>query len=112
MTPALPDIPLSTSSAREQAAVDEVSFGDGYAQRSPMGINSIKRSYEVAWELIPHADADALTAFFRARKGSEPFTWQPADLAAARKWVVKDWSRRRRSAAKADVTARFEEHFG
>lgn len=41
-----------TSSYSQEARLRQVDFGDGYIQRTPLGLNSRRRSMDVAWNNI------------------------------------------------------------
>ena len=38
------------SSYSQEARLRQVDFGDGYIQRTPLGLNSLRRSMDVSWE--------------------------------------------------------------
>jgi len=57
-------------------AVDTVSFGDGYEQRRPSGLNSVRRSWRVEWTLLDYTQMDALRDFLLSKKGVEAFLWE------------------------------------
>jgi phage-related protein len=72
---------LIVPSYATQAVVDQkatvVSFGDGYEQRTPTGINSKRLSYRLVWDRVTYARARAAAAFFYARGNTEAFLWTP-----------------------------------
>jgi len=46
---------LSTSYSQE-SRLRQVEFGDGYIQRTPLGINSRRRSFDAVWENLTEAE--------------------------------------------------------
>ena len=46
---------LSTSYSQE-SRIRQVEFGDGYIQRTPLGINSRRRSFDAVWENLTEAE--------------------------------------------------------
>ncbi|WP_062359625.1 phage tail protein [Vreelandella aquamarina] len=74
----LPDIgrePDYGLSGNPSFAVDAVQFGDGYEQRRPAGLNSVRRSWSVTWSLITQAQMELLRDWLLARKGVSAFLW-------------------------------------
>ena len=53
--------------------VNSVSFGDGYQQRSPDGINTGLIKMNMSFEMRGDAEAKAILHFLRARKGVSSF---------------------------------------
>lgn len=45
-----------------------VEFGDGYIQRTPLGVNYHRRAISVTHENLSSSDADTLIAFYEARE--------------------------------------------
>jgi|TARA_R110000744_G_scaffold98835_2_gene191058 phage-related protein len=62
--------------------VKVASFGDGYEQRLPDGINTLKESYSVSFSTQPKADIDDIVAFFDTNKGVVPFNFTIPDTNA------------------------------
>lgn len=74
-------------------ALNESSFGDGYTQASPKGLNHIRRSLSLKWTVLTPDQAADLDAFFMGQGGYLSFYYtHPAD-GVARKWTCKEWSR-------------------
>lgn len=59
------------------ARVKEISFGDGYTQTVPDGINNILLPIELSFDLRGENEAQAILHFLEKRKGSEPFVFTP-----------------------------------
>jgi phage-related protein len=53
--------------------VRKFSFGDGYEQRVPDGINTLNQSFNVNFVNRPEAEAEALIDFFETKSGVDPF---------------------------------------
>ena len=51
------------------------SFGDGYEQRIPLGINSIIEEYSVTFKTRTKAQIDAIVTYFDTLKGVTNFTF-------------------------------------
>lgn len=60
-------------------SVDTVSFGDGFEQSSPAGINSIRDQWSLTWNLLRREEFDELYSFLVSKRGSEPFQWSIPD---------------------------------
>lgn len=63
-------------------------FGDGYRQTSPDGLNTIVHTHQLAWSSIAKTDAQTIQAFLYAHVGSAFYYTSPLDN-VQRKW---DWS--------------------
>jgi phage-related protein len=64
-------------------------FGDGYEQRTPLGINSLGEEYGVTFKTRPKADIDDITAFFDAQKGVTNFSFTIPDTNAGGEKAIK-----------------------
>jgi len=67
------------------------SFGDGYNQRAPDGLNHMLETMTVAWSRLQPADAQTISAFFEARGGVEAFYWIAPRDAAPKLWLCESW---------------------
>ena len=101
-----------SSSVDEAVRVQETRFGDGYVQASPDGINTLTQRWDLVFEEVDDAIADAIVAFWRARNGVELFDWTPI-------WggntpirvVCKGWRRVRVALGISTLTATFERRY-
>ena len=69
----------------------EADFGDGYTQPTPKGINHIKRSTSLVWNVLTLEQMQEITAFFERMGGNQPFYFQPFGEDRARRWTCKEW---------------------
>ena len=96
----------------EEPRVIETSFGDGYAQRSPDGLNSNPQMWELRFSDVELEKADAIIGFWRARLGVTPFRWVPLWHTVSRRFVCKRWTRTHPNEwGQCDISARFEQVF-
>lgn len=58
-----------------KAKTFKASFGDGYAQRTADGINSLMESWSLNFSIRTRTEVVAITAFLAAAKGVYNFTW-------------------------------------
>lgn len=109
----LPDIPPDFGPQLQvQFAVDEVKFGDGYAQRRPAGLNSVSERWPVRWSLLTRAEYEELYEFLKVRQGVRAFLWKPPWEDAPRKWVCQELTSQRPTSARfASISATFVEDF-
>lgn len=88
-----------------------VSFGDGYEQRIPDGLNNIKRSWSLTYQKKT-SDIDTIEAFLKVTKGAAAFTWTPprGDVG---NWIVsaEGWTRDVANYGYEKITVTFEEVF-
>ncbi|MBK3798643.1 hypothetical protein GAY33_05255 [Azospirillum brasilense] len=88
-----PVAPSVNSQKSVQPRVLKAEFGDGYAQRAADGLNSRPAAWELKWDALTTAQADAVEAFFAARGGYEAFWWTPLDTVTSFKFVADSWTR-------------------
>ena len=79
------------SSGETEPKVRRAEFGDGYIQRSPAGINSVRDVFTVMAKNITPAQAEAIRSFMWARKGVEAFYWTLTDETTPRKFICSKW---------------------
>jgi hypothetical protein len=56
----------------------------------PDGLNFVRRTLSLQWDLLTPAEADAFEAFFVANVPA-PFWYQPSDESTPIKWTCEDW---------------------
>lgn len=93
-----------------ELALNEVSFGDGYSQASPRGINHVRRRVSLRWDALTASQATEIETFLRERGGFRPFWWTARRDAAPSKWTCRDWTVT--DGAPWSITATFTEWFG
>ncbi|MFP8968566.1 phage tail protein [Pokkaliibacter sp. CJK22405] len=110
----LPDIPHDYGTPIEVAfAIDETSFGDGYTESRPKGLNSVKDSITLNWTLLERDEWNAVFEFLHARKGVTPFLFKPEWEDTPRQWRCKTLTGQRpTSFNRGSISAQFEEYFG
>ena len=84
-------------------------FGDGYKQGAPDGINHLDMTMDLSWENVTQAEKNAITAFFEARQGCQPFTYTLDGN--TRTWVATEWSSVKNTPNSYVLTATFERNF-
>lgn len=107
-----PPVPPSTGTdIIPKLKVLQASFGDGYRQRTPDGLNHIARHYTFVWEFIAAQEADQIDAFLTARGGAEAFRYAPPGEAVERRFICQNWGRKRVRNAFHQIKAEFQEVF-
>lgn len=109
----LPNIAPSYSPSVSPAfTVDRAKFGDGYEQRRPAGINSVRDSWNVEWKALTPERYKIVYDFLKARKGVHAFLWQPPWEQGSKQWVCTELSSVRPIGPRhASITATFVEDF-
>lgn len=75
-----------------EISLNKVSFGDGYTQASPKGLNHIRRTLTLKWDGLSPADAKSIEDFFVERGGYKPFLYMHHSDNVQRKWTCEQWS--------------------
>lgn len=104
-----PPVPPSPGTKVKPAySLRKAEFGDGYTQAQPTGLNHVKLTANLRWDVLSIEDASAIENFLKARGGYEPFLYALSDD-ITRQWVCTDHDRSRD--APNQVTATFVEDF-
>lgn len=109
--PAQVSAPVAGATNQTEARILKATFGDGYAQRSADGINTVVEKYDLTWENISREEAEVIIAFFKARGGYESFEWTPPGYTVASKWTCEQWGRQHINPVLDTVTATFNQSF-
>lgn len=89
-----PDIaPSYPSAVPNKFNVRRADYGDGYSQRSPVGINNLSKTCSVGFLKRPLEVCDRIEAFLVARQGAEAFWWQHPRDSVRRKWTCSEYTR-------------------
>jgi phage-related protein len=75
-----------------RAAVNRVEFSDGYAQRSPEGVNTLRRTVRLTFANLTTGEKNLVQGFLVARAGVESFVYQLPGETAMRLWTASSWS--------------------
>lgn len=103
-------IPDFSANLTKRPRVRQVSFGDGYEQRSADGINTIRAVWSLSFNARTDAERDGILDFLEARGGVESFDWTPP-TGAAGKFVCREWNASLEAFGINNVNATFEQVF-
>lgn len=67
-------VPSYQTDGSDQFSELEAKFGDGYRQVSPDGINPVAERWNLVFDTVPTATAEAIRTFLRSHAG-QSFTW-------------------------------------
>lgn len=90
-------------------------FGDGYEQRVGDGINTDEESWDLVFNTVDTATAEAIDAYLKSKKSGESFTWIPSYLnptAAKIKVICQKYKINPVGYNVYDVSLTFEKVFG
>ena len=91
--------------------VRTVRFGDGYEQRTSLGINQNPKVYNLTFE-VSETDADTIETFLDARAADNAsFDFTPPGEGSSSKFVCEDWSKSIPYLNRASISATFREVF-
>jgi phage-related protein len=109
-------IPTFTPSAPDQAmqgafapSINKQVFGDGYVQRSGIGINSDFRKYMPTWTNRTQTEANYIIDFLQGQLGYNPFYWTPSGETQQRTFVCEKFKYSWNAGNFCDIQATFEE---
>ena len=95
---------------RSSPVVRTVRFGDGYEQRTSLGLNQNPKVYNLTFE-VSETDADTIETFLDARGAVESFTFTPPGESSSAKFLCREWSKSIPYLNRATITATFEQVF-
>lgn len=90
--------------------VSAVKFGDGYEQRTAIGLNTMPRTWQLEFTNKPVVVADAIEQFLRDREAVQAFDWTPPHGESGR-WVCREWSATPTSPKHRSIACTFDEVF-
>lgn len=77
---------------KPEVSLNEVSFGDGYVQSSPKGLNHVKETMSLKWGGLTTIQFEQIRDFIEGKGGYTPFYYTPRGRSDAKKWTCKKWS--------------------
>lgn len=84
--------PSAGTQVRVAPKIRAASFGDGYEQRVPDGLNHIRRKVSLRWDGLTEAQKNAIENFFVERGGYKKFTYRLFGESVDRQWKCEDWT--------------------
>nr|BAR24432.1 phage minor tail protein L [uncultured Mediterranean phage uvMED] len=91
--------------------VRTVRFGDGYEQRTSLGLNQNPKSYSLTFN-VSETDADTIETFLDARAAdSASFDFTPPGESSSSKFVCEQWDKSIPYLNRATIQATFREVF-
>lgn len=87
-------------------------FGDGYSQRTAIGINNIEQMWNLSFASNDLITAAEIIAFLESKAGITPFTWLPPGEVTEVKVVCAKWTKNYESSISRTITATFERVYG
>ena len=96
---------------RSNPSVRTVRFGDGYEQRTTLGINQNPKVYQLTFE-VSETDADTIETFRDARAADNAsFDFTPPGEGSSSKFVCESWTKSIPYLNRANIQASFRQVF-
>ena len=96
---------------RSNPSVRTVRFGDGYEQRTTLGINQNPKIYQLTFE-VSETDADTIETFLDARAADNAsFDFTPPGEGSSSKFVCESWTKSIPYLNRANIQASFRQVF-
>lgn len=108
-SPPIPPSPGTT--AKPKLKLLKAEFGDGYTQSARDGLNHIRKTLSLEWEILLPDQAKQITDFFELQGGDIPFYYTPSDETTPIKWTCEEWDDKRTDGGLRNVTCTFEQSF-
>lgn len=100
------------TSMQVEPRIIEVRFGDGYAQRSPAGINHMPDLWNMVFTGCYPVEGDTIVGFFEQHAGHVPFLWTPPRKTVPALYICRRWGRSLPDLdGLTDITATFERDY-
>lgn len=84
--------PSPGTSHKPTVNVWKAEFGDGYSQPTPKGINHIKKSVSLSWDVLTYAQMRQIVEFFERMGAVKAFYFQPFGEPVMLKWTCEEWT--------------------
>lgn len=102
--------PSYGSSVSRTPRIKSLQFGDGYEQRQPDGINTVRDVWSLSFNNITTAESATIETFLNDLGGTQYFLWTPPSGTQG-KYICKEWSRTINTAISHSITATFQRVF-
>lgn len=103
--------PVYSASKKSEPKIRTTRFGDGYEQRTAMGLNINPKEWSLTFDLTEE-DATIVEDFLDARAlDAASFDWTPPDSNTSYKWVCYSWDREMYDFQRSRITATFRQVF-
>ncbi len=106
-----PVAPSPGTQRRPELTILSAQFGDGFSQDAADGLNYIRKTIEVRWDVLTQSQAKTITDFFEAKGGITPFLYRHPFTPAALKFTCKDWSLNDNANGLCSLNATFKQTF-
>lgn len=101
--------PNADHSKQVKPAVVKASFGDGYSQRMPDGMNSAPEIWTLTFTGT-REEIDPIDDFLTEHLGALSFNWRTPEVRDGT-FVCPEWTKRRESGVKVTLSCKFEQVF-
>lgn len=106
-----PTSPSAGATDRPELKILQAEFGDGYNQPTPDGVNHIRTTLALKFELLEAEERSEIVDFLTARKGVEPFLYQLPGSPSARLYTCAEWETTALAASLFTVSATLRQSF-
>lgn len=103
--------PTYGSKYKTTCRVLKSSFGDGYVQRAPDGLNNVSKTMDFVWTGLTSANADRIIEFLEDQEGSTAFYFTLPRTTTKLKWICSEWEYTWEEGEAATISATFEQVF-
>lgn len=104
-------VPSKSFTKSTKPRVTIAQFGDGYSQRSIVGINSMTREWSISFNSKDINTVNLIENFFIDKQGVEAFNWVPPGETTTYFVICTEWSRTYDSHISASLQAKFVQVF-
>lgn len=84
---------VNGTSNENEFRVLEAGFGDGYTQRTPDGLNTLKEKYTLIFEPLTESEYETLETFLNQKQGAEAFLYAIPPSSTQKKWTCKKYNK-------------------
>lgn len=89
----------------------KASFGEGYTQTSPDGMNHIRKSWDLTWPVLTYDQAMSIDNFFQDLGGYQAFVYTVPGTADDLNWTCEQWDMTVNQGGTYQITARIVRSF-
>jgi phage-related protein len=104
-------IPDAGASRSVKPRVNRTTFGDGYSQRSAMGVNAQEETWSLSFTLKRKSEIQAIDLFLSSQGGTSAFSWTTPN-GDTLLFTCSEWSTSYRTDYDCDLSCKLEQVYG
>lgn len=106
-----PVAPSPGTTQKPELRLLRADFGDGYSMTVRDGMNHIRKTISLRWDVLTAGQAKQIVDFLEERGGDQPFYYTPARTNVPIKFTCDEWQETQNAAGLSALTATLKQDF-